>query len=55
VEFAEYASDIDYIIAWGLASGSDVEARILEYYSLIKQNGNLKIFRRTTLDGKIGS
>jgi hypothetical protein len=50
VNFAEYADDIDYVITWALAAGSDVETRILEYYSLIKQNGNLKIFRRTTPD-----
>lgn len=50
VDFAEYASDIDYIITWGLASGSDVEARILQYYDLSKQNGNLKIFKRKVPD-----
>ena len=46
VDFAEYADDIDYIITWSLASGSDVEARILKHYSLIKHNGGLKIFIR---------
>ena len=53
VDFAEYAGDIDYIITWELDSGSDVEAKILELYSLVKQNGNLTIFSRTTLDGDI--
>jgi len=48
VDFAEYADDIDYVITWSLASGSDVEARILEYYKLIRQNGNLKIFKRSS-------
>ena len=33
VDFAEYASDIDYIITWGLASGSDVEAKKLSEVS----------------------
>jgi hypothetical protein len=46
VDFAEYADDIDYIITWSLASGSDVEARILKHYSLIKHNEGLKIFIR---------
>jgi len=46
VDFAEYANDIDYIITWALASGSDVEAKIKKHYSLIKHNGDLKIFVR---------
>ena len=46
INFAEYAGDIDYIITWNLASGNDIEARILEHYKLIKQNGSLKIFNR---------
>jgi hypothetical protein len=46
IDFAEYLGDIDYVITWALAPGSDVETRILCYYSLIKQNGNLKIFKR---------
>ena len=50
---AEYARIVDYVITWGLSSRSDDEARILEDYSLIKNNGNLKIFRRTTHDGDI--
>jgi len=46
VDFAEYANDIDYIITWALASGSDVETKIMKYYNLIKQNGDLKVFVR---------
>ncbi len=46
VNFAEYAADIDYVITWAMASGSDVEAKILGHYKLIKQNGNLKIYGR---------
>ena len=53
VNFAEYADDIDYISTWALDSGSEVEARILEHYSLIKQNGDLKIFGRTASRGNI--
>jgi hypothetical protein len=49
MDFTEYADDIDYVITWSLASGSDVEARILEHYELIKQNGNLKVFKRVRL------
>lgn len=43
VDFAKYANTIDYIITWSLASG-DVEAKIMQYYKLIKHNGDLKIF-----------
>jgi hypothetical protein len=46
IDFAEYKDDIDYVLTWALEPGSDVETRILEHYSLIKHNGNLKIFRR---------
>jgi len=46
VNFAEYAKEIDYIVTWGLDSSNDAETRILEHYSLIKQNGDLKVFRR---------
>jgi hypothetical protein len=46
VDFAEYAKDIDYIITWALESKSDAEAKIMKYYSLIKQNGDLKVFVR---------
>jgi len=45
-DFDMYAEYIDYVITWSLASGSDVEARILKHYELIKENGNLKIFRQ---------
>jgi len=48
VTLAECADEIDYVFTWSLSSGSDVEARILEHYDLIKENGNLKIFRRAT-------
>ena len=54
VDFAEYADGVDYISTWGLDSGSEVQARILEHYSLIKQNGDLKMFGRTALDGNTG-
>jgi len=44
---AEYARNVDYVITRGLSSKSDEDAGILEYYSLIKNDGNLKIFKRT--------
>ncbi len=47
-DFDKYADYIDYVITWSLASGSDVESRILNHYHQIKQNGNLKIFQRKT-------
>jgi hypothetical protein len=50
IDFAEYKDDIDYVLTWALEPGSDVESRILEYYSLIKHNGNLKIFRRISTE-----
>lgn len=43
---AEYADIIDYVITWSMPVGSDIETRIKEYYDLIKENGNLKIFKR---------
>jgi len=46
IDFAEYAADIDYVITWALEDESEVEARILEHYNLVKRNGNLKIFGR---------
>ena len=49
IDFAEYKDDIDYVITWALTSGSDVETRILEYYDLIKENEDLKIFKRAEL------
>lgn len=53
VDFDEYADDIDYIIAWSLASESDVEARILKRYRLIKRNEDLKIFKRVSEKGMV--
>ena len=44
--FAEYANDIDYVVTWEMAAGSDVEKRILKYYDLVRENGKLKVFRR---------
>jgi hypothetical protein len=46
-DFDKYAVGIDYVITWWLPAGSDVEAKILKYYHLIKQNGDLKVFQRT--------
>lgn len=46
IDFAEYVDDIDYVLTWAQAPESDVEARVLKYYELIKHNRNLKIFRR---------
>ncbi len=45
VDFGAYADEIDYVITWALSS-QDVEARITQYYKLIKHNGNLKVFVR---------
>jgi hypothetical protein len=50
IDFAEYKDDIDYIITWAMVPNSDIEGRILQYYDLIKHNGNLKIFRRSPPD-----
>jgi hypothetical protein len=46
VDFAECSKYIDYIITWGLESRSDAEIKIMKYYDLIKQNGDLKVFVR---------
>jgi len=46
IDFAKYVNDIDYVFTWALPPESDMEARILEHYSLTKHNGNLKIFKR---------
>ena len=46
VDFNEYKDDVDYIITWGLASRSAAESAILNHYEIIRQNDNLKIFRR---------
>ena len=48
VDIAKYAGDIDYIITWALPAKSETETRIMEHYSLIRHNGNLKIFSRMT-------
>ena len=49
IDFAEYRDDIDYILIWALPEKfADVEAKILEYYDLVKRNGNLKIFKRNS-------
>lgn len=45
-DFDTYASGIDYVLTWMMVSGSDVEKKILEYYDLIKQNEELRVFRR---------
>jgi hypothetical protein len=46
MNFTEYKDDVDYVITWTLADDSDVEKGILEHYSLIMHNENLKIFKR---------
>jgi len=46
IDLATYLDDIDYILTWVLVPESDLEAKILKYYELVKHNGDLKIFRR---------
>jgi len=46
IDFAEYVDDVDYVLTWALVPGSDMETGILAHYSLVKHNGNLKIFKR---------
>lgn len=46
LDFGNYAKDVPYIVAWGLADNSDVEKNVLSYYKLIKKTDNLKIFQR---------
>jgi len=50
MDFARYVDDIDYLITWALVPGSDAEIRIIEYYRLIKHNGNLRIYIRKNPD-----
>ena len=52
-DFAEYADDIDYVVTWMLPAESDVESKILKHYQLIKHNGELKVFRRSSNAGSI--
>jgi len=46
IDFAKYKDNIDYILTWAMTPESGVEPRILDYYSLVKENGRLKIFKR---------
>ena len=50
VDIHEYAESIDYIIAWRLPAGGEVEASILGDYELVRHNGDLKIFGRKRMD-----
>jgi len=42
-----YRDTIDYVITWALPPGSVVEERIERFYKLVRENGRLKIFKRT--------
>lgn len=44
--------NVDYIITWNLVSGNDMEVRLLECYEQVKQNGDMRIFRRKIPDAK---
>jgi len=44
LDFGNYAKDVPYIVAWGLADNSDIEKNVLSYYKLIMRTDNLKIY-----------